>query len=66
MNFTKEDQTRNSNLGSLYVPPSRSTKYGLHSLKIRAISAWNNLAKIIFNIEGKHILSFSRNDIKTT
>ena len=55
--------TRNSKIGSIYVPRANTTKYGLNSIKYKAISSWNNLAKQLNN-NGTNILTLSRKALK--
>ena len=55
--------TRNSKIGSIFVPYVKSTKYGLNSIKMKAILSWNNLAKQLQNSEN-NIMSISRTALK--
>ena len=38
-------QTRNADLGCLFVPSKKTTKYGLHSITQKSINSWNSIAK---------------------
>ena len=53
--------TRNSKSGCLYLPSVKSTKYGLNSIKIKSINAWNLFSNILK--EGD-LLQLTRTDLK--
>ena len=62
-------RTHNSKSGCLYLPPVKSTKYGLNSMKLKSINAWNMFTNIlndrnslIDNDNG--LIHLSRNDFK--
>ena len=55
--------TRNSKIGSIFVPYVKSTKYGLNSIKLKAILSWNKFAKQFKN-KDSNILSLCRSALK--
>ena len=59
--YTPDVTTRNSKNGCLFVPSVNSTKYGLNSIKIKAIVAWNCFIKIFKNL---NLLELSRSKLK--
>ena len=61
--------TRNSESGYLFIPRSRSKKYGLNSFKRNAINAWNMFTNVFrddqsINRNGVVLLHYSRNELK--
>ena len=42
---TRQIQTRNSNIGCLFVPSQNTTSYGLNSISHQAILTWNSSTK---------------------
>ena len=66
--------TRNSKSGCLFIPPSKTTKYGLNSLKRNAINAWNFFTRTfrdkqiineqVINNNSADLLQFSRTELK--
>lgn len=40
-------QTRNSNLGCIFLPSKKTTKYGLNSITQKSISTWNHISKTL-------------------
>ena len=54
-------RTRNSEAGCVFIPFVNTTKYGLNSIKRKAIIAWNHLARLFIGI---NMSKLSRNNLK--
>ena len=54
-------KTRGSVAGCLFIPYASSTKYGLNSIKRKAIMSWNYLVRNFNNI---NLFKLSRNQLK--
>ena len=62
VNQIHEIPTRNSTMGSLFIPHINTTKYGLNSIYRKSIEAWNYFIKENKNI---NIGDVSRTKLKT-
>ena len=58
---TRQIQTRNSNIGCLFVPSQNTTTYGLNSISQQAIFNWNDSTKT----HKKDLGEFSRYKLKS-
>jgi hypothetical protein len=58
---TRQIQTRNSQLGCIFVPSKNTTTYGLESISQQAILTWNSCTQI----QQKDLGGLSRYELKT-
>ena len=63
-NIYNSVSTRNSRAGSIFVPHVKTTKYGINSIKRKAILSWNSLAKQLKRDNDTNISSLSRSALK--
>ena len=54
-------QTRNAELGCLFIPSKNTTNYGLKSITQQCILSWNNISKQL----NTNLLRLKRNKLKT-